>query len=149
MPDNPVPDRHLTPDRLGPPSFGEAFQFWLKLGFISFGGPTGQIAIMQTELVEKKKWINQWRFPHTLNYCMLFPGREAIPFDMLDAEFSYHGNCCIFETLTKCFAISDKAIAKMGEMIHESPIKIILVEGFQCFDGPTLFWAAYEQSHAF
>ena len=44
------------------PSFGEAFRFWLKLGFISFGGPTGQIAIMQTELVEKKKWISQSRF---------------------------------------------------------------------------------------
>jgi len=44
------------------PSFSEAFRFWLKLGFISFGGPTGQIAIMQTELVEKKKWISQSRF---------------------------------------------------------------------------------------
>ena len=46
------------------PSFGDAFRFWLKLGFISFGGPTGQIAIMQTELVEKKKWIGQARFLH-------------------------------------------------------------------------------------
>src|SRR5438067_9462690 len=60
------------------PSFGEAFRFWLKLGFISFGGPTGQIAIMQTELVEKKKWISQSRFLHALNYCMLLPGPEAI-----------------------------------------------------------------------
>src|SRR5437764_11487923 len=59
------------------PSFGEAFRFWLKLGFISFGGPTGQIAIMQTELVEKKKWISQSRFLHALNYCMLLPGPEA------------------------------------------------------------------------
>src|SRR6266850_699147 len=59
------------------PSFGEAFRFWLKLGFISFGGPTGQIAIMQTELVEKKKWISQARFLHALNYCMLLPGPEA------------------------------------------------------------------------
>jgi chromate transporter len=59
------------------PSFGEAFRFWLKLGFISFGGPTGQIAIMQTELVENKKWISQSRFLHALNFCMLLPGPEA------------------------------------------------------------------------
>jgi chromate transporter len=59
------------------PTFAEAFRFWLKLGFISFGGPTGQIAIMQTELVEKKKWISQSRFLHALNFCMLLPGPEA------------------------------------------------------------------------
>lgn len=60
-----------------PPTFAEAFRFWLKLGFISFGGPTGQIAIMHTELVEKKKWIGEQRFLHALNYCMLLPGPEA------------------------------------------------------------------------
>src|ERR1700751_4442643 len=59
------------------PHFAEAFQFWLKLGFISFGGPTGQIAIMHAELVEKKKWISEARFLHALNYCMLLPGPEA------------------------------------------------------------------------
>jgi chromate transporter len=59
------------------PSFGEAFRFWVKLGFISFGGPAGQIAIMQTELVDRKKWISQSRFLHALNYCMLLPGPEA------------------------------------------------------------------------
>lgn len=59
------------------PSFKEAFRFWLKLGFISFGGPSGQIAIMHTELVEKKKWISEERFLHALNYCMLLPGPEA------------------------------------------------------------------------
>src|SRR5213596_271560 len=59
------------------PTFWNAFLFWLKLGFISFGGPTGQIAIMQTELVEKKKWISQSRFLHALNFCMLLPGPEA------------------------------------------------------------------------
>ena len=59
------------------PTFREAFRFWLKLGFISFGGPTGQIAIMQTELVEKKRWISQARFLHALNFCMLLPGPEA------------------------------------------------------------------------
>jgi hypothetical protein len=86
---------------------------------------------------------------------------EAIPFDMLDAEFSHHGNCCTFETLTKRFAISDKAVAKIGEMIHDAdlddakfqrvecvgidrvlkgwakeglPDEQILRRGFECFD---------------
>ncbi|MGI8639478.1 MAG: chromate efflux transporter [Pyrinomonadaceae bacterium] len=58
-------------------SFGKAFRFWLKLGFISFGGPAGQIATMQRELVEQKKWIEQDDFLHALNYCMLLPGPEA------------------------------------------------------------------------
>jgi chromate transporter len=60
------------------PSFFEAFKFWLKLGFISFGGPAGQIAIMHSELVEKKKWISNDRFLNALNYCMLLPGPEAL-----------------------------------------------------------------------
>jgi chromate transporter len=59
------------------PSFREAFLFWLKLGFISFGGPSGQIAMMHTELVDKKKWISNERFLHALNFCMLLPGPEA------------------------------------------------------------------------
>lgn len=59
------------------PSFGEAWRFWLKLGFISFGGPAGQIAIMHTELVERRKWIGERRFLHALNFCMLLPGPEA------------------------------------------------------------------------
>ena len=59
------------------PTFREALRFWLKLGFISFGGPTGQIAIMHTELVDRKKWIGEERFLHALNYCMLLPGPEA------------------------------------------------------------------------
>lgn len=60
-----------------PVSFSEAFRFWLKLGFISFGGPAGQIAIMHTELVERRRWISEQRFLHALNYCMLLPGPEA------------------------------------------------------------------------
>jgi len=86
---------------------------------------------------------------------------DAIPFDMLDAEFSHHGNCCTFETLTKRFAISDKSLAKIGEMIHDAdlddarfqrveavgidrvlkgwakeglPDEEILRRGFECFD---------------
>lgn len=63
--------------KLAHPSFAEAFRFWLKLGFISFGGPAGQIAIMQNELVDRRRWISQSRFLHALNYCMLLPGPEA------------------------------------------------------------------------
>ena len=59
------------------PSFKDAFKFWLKLGFISFGGPAGQIAIMHEFLVDKKKWISDKKFLHALNYCMLLPGPEA------------------------------------------------------------------------
>jgi chromate transporter len=58
-------------------SFAEALRFWLKLGFISFGGPAGQIAIMHTELVERRRWISEKRFLHALNYCMVLPGPEA------------------------------------------------------------------------
>lgn len=60
-----------------PVSFWEAFRFWLKLGFISFGGPAGQIAIMHQELVERRRWISEKRFLHALNYCMVLPGPEA------------------------------------------------------------------------
>ena len=59
------------------PSRAEVFWFWLKLGFISFGGPAGQIAIMHRELVDQKRWISEARFLHALNYCMLLPGPEA------------------------------------------------------------------------
>lgn len=70
--DTPNPSPH-------PPqvAFFAALKFWLKLGFISFGGPAGQIAIMHRELVEEKRWISEGRFLHALNYCMLLPGPEA------------------------------------------------------------------------
>ncbi len=63
-----------TPPQL---SFWQAFGFWLKLGFISFGGPAGQIAIMHEELVVRRRWISEKRFLHALNYCMVLPGPEA------------------------------------------------------------------------
>ena len=66
--------RPVTPTAI---PFGEALRFWLKLGFISFGGPAGQIAIMHSELVERRRWISEQRFLHALNYCMLLPGPEA------------------------------------------------------------------------
>jgi len=59
-------------------AFREAFRYWLKLGFISFGGPAGQISMMHQELVEKRRWISEHRFLHALNYCMVLPGPEAI-----------------------------------------------------------------------
>jgi chromate transporter len=60
-----------------PVSLGEATRYWLKLGFISFGGPAGQIAMMHAELVERRRWISERRFLHALNYCMVLPGPEA------------------------------------------------------------------------
>jgi chromate transporter len=63
------PSRHVT--------FGEALRFWIKLGWISFGGPAGQIAIMHRELVERRRWLSEERFLHALNYCMMLPGPEA------------------------------------------------------------------------
>ncbi|MBF0094894.1 MAG: chromate efflux transporter [Alphaproteobacteria bacterium] len=66
-----------TSERPAHPSFWEAFRYWLKLGFISFGGPAGQISVMHQELVEKRRWISESRFLHALNYCMLLPGPEA------------------------------------------------------------------------
>ncbi|MCU0836186.1 MAG: chromate efflux transporter [Chromatiaceae bacterium] len=60
-----------------PVSLFEAFRYWLKLGFVSFGGPAGQISMMHTELVERRRWISEHRFLHALNYTMLLPGPEA------------------------------------------------------------------------
>ena len=71
------PDPRHVPTTTLKPSEGQAFRFWLKLGFISFGGPAGQIAIMHDELVERRAWISERRFLHALNFCMALPGPEA------------------------------------------------------------------------
>jgi chromate transporter len=68
---------HANSTPPAPVSFGAAFWYWLRLGFISFGGPAGQIAIMHQDLVERKRWISEQRFLHALNYCMVLPGPEA------------------------------------------------------------------------
>jgi chromate transporter len=60
-----------------PVGFWKAFWFWVKLGFINFGGPAGQIAIMHRELVERKRWVSEGQYLRTLNFCMLLPGPEA------------------------------------------------------------------------
>jgi chromate transporter len=69
-----LPLPHSPAQKVG---FSEAFRYWVRLGFISFGGPAGQIAIMQRDLVDRKKWISQERFLHALSFCMLLPGPEA------------------------------------------------------------------------
>ena len=68
--DRPEPDVHRVP-------FRETLAFWVRLGFINFGGPTGQIALMHTELVDRRRWIDEPGFLHALNFAMLLPGPEA------------------------------------------------------------------------
>lgn len=75
MPEN-TPDKE-TKKAAESVAFSAAFRFWAWLGFVSFGGPAGQIAIMHRELVERKKWIDEEKFLHALNFCMLLPGPEA------------------------------------------------------------------------
>jgi len=71
-------NENIPTEAPAPVSFWEAAQYWFKLGFISFGGPAGQIAMMHQELVEKRRWISEHRYLHGLNFCMLLPGPEAI-----------------------------------------------------------------------
>src|SRR5688572_7069912 len=70
----PAVDTASTRDRV---SFGQAIRVWARIGLLSFGGPAGQVALMHKELVEQRKWIDEERFLHALNYCMLLPGPEA------------------------------------------------------------------------
>ena len=74
MPERPSPTREEAHHHV---SFREAARFWIRLGFINFGGPTGQIALMHEELVDRRRWISSGRFLHALNFCMLLPGPEA------------------------------------------------------------------------
>jgi chromate transporter len=75
---SPSPDPQTTPQTPPPPvSLFEAFLYWFKLGFVSFGGPAGQISMMHTDLVERRRWISEHRFLHALNYTMVLPGPEA------------------------------------------------------------------------
>ncbi len=74
-----VPQQQIPGDTQPPAqvTLAQAFWYWLRLGFISFGGPAGQISIMHQDLVERKRWISEKRFLHALNYCMVLPGPEA------------------------------------------------------------------------
>ena len=69
-----MPEAQVAPSR---PAFRTALHFWWRLGWISFGGPTGQIAIMHEEIVDRRKWIDERSFLHALNFCMMLPGPEA------------------------------------------------------------------------
>lgn len=66
-----------SPGPVSPPTFAQALRVWIRIGLLSFGGPTGQIALMHQELVDRRRWISNSRFLHALNYCMLLPGPEA------------------------------------------------------------------------
>src|SRR5512139_2124198 len=66
------------PDAADAPSFAEAARFWARLGFVSFGGPAGQIAILHREIVERRRWLGEREFTGALNFCMLLPGPEAL-----------------------------------------------------------------------
>lgn len=66
------------PPAASSPTFADAARFWLKLGFVSFGGPAGQIAIMHREVVERRRWLDEREFTGALNFCMLLPGPEAL-----------------------------------------------------------------------
>src|SRR5262245_60765050 len=82
------------PSPASPPSpvdFWSAFRYWLKLGFVNFGGPAGQIAMMHRDLVEDRKWISEERFLHALNFCMLLPGPEAQQLAIY-IGWLFHGN---------------------------------------------------------
>jgi chromate transporter len=73
----PAATHNTTPGGTALPSFGEAFKVWLKIGCLSFGGPAGQIAMMHRVVVDEKKWVDEPRFLHALNFCVLSPGPEA------------------------------------------------------------------------
>src|SRR4051795_12962744 len=78
----PLPESAPAPGAARPPEpatvpFGAAVRAWFVISLQTFGGPAGQIAVMQRELVEERRWIGQRRFLHALSYCMLLPGPEA------------------------------------------------------------------------
>ena len=73
-----IPEEPREAEAPRAPTFREASRFWIWLGFVNFGGPAGQIALMHQELVERRRWIDEGRFLHALSYCMLLPGPEAM-----------------------------------------------------------------------
>ena len=68
----------MTTGSVSPVSLAEASRFWFQLGWVSFGGPAGQIALLHRELVDRRRWLSERRYLHALNYCMLLPGPEAM-----------------------------------------------------------------------
>lgn len=121
-------------------AFAEAFRFWVKLGFISFGGPAGQIAIMHRELVERRQWVSEERFLHALNYCMLLPGPEAqqlaiyigwllhrVPGGLVAGAFFVIPSIFILLALSYVYAAYGNVAAVAGVMAGFKPVVVAIV----------------------
>jgi chromate transporter len=121
-------------------SFAEAFRFWVKLGFISFGGPAGQIAIMHRELVERRRWLSEERFLHALNYCMLLPGPEAqqlaiyigwllhrVPGGVIAGAFFVIPSIFILLALSYIYAAYGNVSAVAGALAGFKPVVVAIV----------------------
>lgn len=121
-------------------SFAEAFRFWVKLGFISFGGPAGQIAIMHRELVERRRWVSEERFLHALNYCMLLPGPEAqqlaiyigwllhrVPGGIVAGAFFVLPSIFILLALSYVYAAYGNVAAVAGVLTGFKPVVVAIV----------------------
>jgi chromate transport protein ChrA len=121
-------------------AFAEAFRFWVKLGFISFGGPAGQIAIMHRELVERRRWVSEERFLHALNYCMLLPGPEAqqlaiyigwllhrTPGGIIAGAFFVIPSVFILLALSYVYAAYGEVAAVAGVMAGFKPVVVAIV----------------------
>jgi chromate transporter len=121
-------------------SFAEAFRFWVMLGFISFGGPAGQIAIMHRELVERRRWLSEERFLHALNYCMLLPGPEAqqlaiyigwllhrVPGGIIAGAFFVIPSIFILLALSYIYAAYGKVTAVAGALDGFKPVVVAIV----------------------
>ena len=123
-------------------SFAEALRFWVKLGFVSFGGPAGQIAIMHRELVERRRWLSEERFLHALNYCMLLPGPEAQQLaiyigwllhrtrgGIVAGAFFVIPSIFILLTLSYIYAAYGNAQAVVGMLAGFKPVVVAIVAG--------------------
>jgi chromate transporter len=121
-------------------AFTEALRFWVKLGFISFGGPAGQIAIMHRELVERRRWVSEERFLHALNYCMLLPGPEAqqlatyigwllhrVPGGIVAGAFFVIPSIFILLTLAWVYAAYGNVAAVAGVLNGFKPVVVAIV----------------------
>jgi chromate transporter len=133
-----APNEAPASDR--PVAFAEAFRFWVKLGFISFGGPAGQIAMMHRELVERRQWVSEARFLHALNYCMLLPGPEAqqlaiyigwllhrVPGGLVAGAFFVIPSIFILLALTYIYAAYGNVAAVAGVVAGFKPVVVAIV----------------------
>src|SRR5216117_1599411 len=132
----------MNPDSAEPrtPTRAEALRYWWKLGWISFGGPAGQIAIMHRELVERRRWVSEERFLHALNYCMLLPGPEAqqlaiyigwllhrTPGGIVAGAFFVIPSIFILLTLSYVYAAHGKVAAVAGVLAGFKPVVVAIV----------------------